>query len=235
MPLTSTTTRVGPYTRKVTKLRLRPPTKAENRRETLVATANALGGARTLAAVGVGAGGVAAIKEKASRTRDRALQQVNARKAGDEGNIVVKSLTIDDILANRVAKADELDLVALDKAFFGELKGLGNRYFQAARGQMMHGGGLSGVREATQKVSSRAAESVKNPYLQAGAGLIGAGAAAYGAKKATGWLTGKAGEKLAAQAAPIKRKALKYAGYGAAGLGGTVAAGTALGNMATNR
>ena len=256
VPITSTTTKVGPYTRRVTKLRLRKPTKAETRRENLVAVSHALGGVRTVAAVGVGAGGVAAIKEKASRARDRTLQQVSARaRTADEGNVVVKALTIDDILATRVAKADEIDLVELHKAFgflnnLGTKVGgkLGNTYERAmrsgwasngvegaasnARRMFRHTGGSGGLLDA---VGQHAANPWVRNTAKVGAGLAGAGAAAYGAKKATGWLTGKATEKLAAQAAPIKRKALKYAGYGAAGLGGTVAAGTALGNVATNR
>lgn len=293
MPATRIVNELGPWKRSVTKVRLRKPTKAEARREVLIEAIKAGGGVRTVAALGIGAGGAAAVREKAERSKEAAARRVamhisprmqepmvaksderslvdiakdglnnpkidpNARFAnvdvtsargkrmrakarGSVGEHEAVAVVRRAVPVMHLKKADEdvePDLAEIAKAF-GILGDLGSRYATAMGRGLSHGGGVQGAREAARKVYQRTGGlagvqgAVANPYAKAGLGALAGGAALLGGRKLAQKGAAAATENLIA---PAKRKALKYAGYGAAGLGGTVALGTAAGNMASNR
>ena len=216
-------TRVGPYTRSSTTLRLRRPTKSEARSKALADVARALGGARTLAVLGVGAGTTAAVKERLDSSKAAAAKRIGTMRGKDEER------------TNLMVTKTDNDLVDIAKAF-GVLGRLVGSYARSAESGLSSGG-LAGARRNVQRVATHtggvgglmnaAAQTAGTPGAKRaaglGAGLIGAGAGALGARNLARASTKK-----------VKRKALKYAGIGAAGLGGTVAAGTAAGNLVSD-
>lgn len=238
--------RIGPYTRSRTRMTLRKPDRAERRRENLVATGRALGGLRAAAALTIGTSAGAGIASRHERG-----ESVKTDVDHQEGRMA-KAFDIDDILASNISKSFGVDLIDIEKGFWnatwdafkgsqgGKLVGaLKNRASQgwesggftgardSVRNLWNQAGGSTGTASATVR---RSAQDAVNTGLKEvdpkKAALYGGGAAAlglgaYGAKRLAG---------VGMQRA--KSKALKYAGYGAAGIGGTAALGSYLGSRA---
>lgn len=244
-----TAQKIGPYSKKVTEIRLKKPSKAERRTEVIRAVGSSIGGTKVAAGA---AGGVAAsewwdkTKKGAKAAKERSKQAIHEVSGERAESKVGKSLTIDDILANRIAKADEVSLSELQeihKGFLQQLKNtfagtqtgqLGQRYVQAFRQGGANGAGMEGSLNATQKVAQEtggakgigqalwndAGTIAANPNAHKGAAAVaGLGAAGYGAYRAGKWGVGT-----------IKAKAKKAALYGGGALVGTSVAGGYLGS-----
>lgn len=258
--------KVGPYKTVNTRMSLRRPGKHERRREDLVAVANALGGARTVAAIGAGSGITAMVsnaKDKAKQGANRTLEVVRRPSSGrsaEEKEVapVKKAFDIDDILASSISKEFEYSLVEISKKGVGIIDAFktGKKVFSGTKGgqivddvvnagrQGWSEGGFKGasdavgtawekageqkgkaIREGLTEAANTASKDVDPKKAALYAGVPAAlGAGAFGAHKLWGM-----GKKKA------KSKMLKYAGYGAAGIGGATALGTYAGNTASNR
>lgn len=250
---TKNVTRIGPYTRSKSRLSLLPKSKAERRNETIRAVGSSLGGIRTVAALGGGAAIGDVVTDKKRQAKEIGLK-VKSHVPAKEGT-VVKSLTIDDINGNRLPVIrPHYDIDTINKqwsdaeyeAYLDEIAKFSLAPFKSAfrqaapeawhapaenlyRGarQSFQEGGVGGLSSHLGQQAKPWTEKLgqmstgQKTAAGVGAGAVGLGAAGYGAYR---------------MAKPmLKRKAKKAAIYGAVGLGGTVAAGTALGNAATNR
>lgn len=238
---TSRSVAVGPVKYATKKLQLRKPTKGEERAEQLRAVLGGVGTIKLAAGAGAGALVTDAVKDAKDRSKKATVTVKN--KIKPEETKVTKSV---DDLATRVtmgsivldapdrivSKSDSLSLVEISKVF-----GLGA--VKAMAGNAYRTGGVRGVLDTARQQykapimpgggsAADAVSSFMKPAATAGAAAGGTAAAGWGAKKLM--------QRYApAVAEPLKKKAKKYALYGAAGAAGTVAAGTAAGNALSPR
>jgi hypothetical protein len=251
--------RIGPYQKTSVDLRNTPPSRSEERRENVIAAGKALGGVRTAAAVALGAGGGATLLNEVHERGQKAAESVR-NKTVRKKEPVTKQLDIYDIIGKSWDEYDEDGLVDIHKSLLGSLGGAfrgaaaadkplgqfgrkmyssasqaagrGEDAFAAGRKTFDEGGGFGGLADKAQ-------QSFTNPTARkvvGGAALVGGtGALAWGAKKGAQKFAQLGRNRVDEAVNAYKPKAKKLALYGAAGLGGTVAAGTALGNAATNR
>lgn len=246
--ITVTTTKLGPFKHSTKEWRIRKPTKAEERRKTLKAVGQSVGGVRTIAALGAGAGiseGLQDFKNRSQNAAKRAttmsissVQHPAPNKNGGSPLTVggvKKSMDIYEIIGKSYDDAYDLDgLVEIQKVF-------GAGIFQSAKGAFR-----TRAPQSWQEPAEELFRGAKQSYQQGGVDALGH----YGAQaaapylpfslatgaKAAGGIGGAGavgvGGLLAARAGKqaVKKKLLKGAAYTGAGLAGATALGTAAGN-----